>query len=155
MAHANKFPFSWQLISVLVNFGLKCFSCVTVLMFFDMPCTGPLSDAPFYDASVVFICLFVYFILVSQIRHGRGKKSSPEGKEICRGHTECPELPWLDVAVSVSSLCWAAMLPALLSLLRCLEPWGLWWRWLCLGIRTPTNSVLWPEDKVKENKENI
>lgn len=38
------------------------------------------------------------------------------------------ELPWLDVVVSVSSLCWAAMLPALLSLLRCLEPWGLWWR---------------------------
>lgn len=130
--------FPWQLIRVLVNFGLKCFSCVTVLMFLYMRCTRPLSDAPFYDG----LALFFFFLNLS----------SPDPMQPWMGceaalrkeTQEAGRLPWLDVVVSVSSLCCVAMLDALLSLLRCLEPWGLWWRWLCRGIRTPTNSVLWP-----------
>lgn len=60
-------------------------------------------------------------------------------------------LPWLEAAVSLSSLCCVAMLPALLSLLRWREPWGLWWRWLCMGIRTPTKRALWPEKEARSS----
>lgn len=56
-------------------------------------------------------------------------------------------LPWVRGVVSGPSLCWAELLPVLLSFLRWREPWGLWWRWLCLGIRTPTNRVLWPGER--------
>lgn len=56
-----------------------------------------------------------------------------------------------DVAVlSVFMSSWATLPARILSaLLRCLELCCRWWRWDCLpmGIRTPTNRVLWPERK--------
>ena len=57
----------------------------------------------------------------------------------------CPcAVPWLDGGESDPSFCCVELLADRLSLLRWRDPWALWWRWLCLGIRTPTDRVLCP-----------